>query len=84
MASLFRAPAPPPVMAAAPMPSPNSPAVQEAQRVATAAAMNRTGRSSTVLGKQGQNGPSKAPVATAATAAVPTPTYTGKSLGSGS
>lgn len=79
MASLFgRAPAPPPVMAAAPMPDQNSAAVQEAAKVATAAAIGRGGRASSVLGTQGKNGPSQAPIATAAG-----DTYAGKSLGSG-
>jgi len=78
MASLFRAPAPPPVMAAAPMPDANSAAVQEAQKVATTAATARGGRAASVLGTQGQNGPSKAPVATAASAGD---NYGGKSLG---
>lgn len=76
MASLFRAPAPPPVMAAAPMPDPNAPAVQEAQRQTIAAALSRGGRASTVIGQQGKNSGSQAPVATAAT-----DTYSGKALG---
>lgn len=76
MASLFKAPAPPPVMASAPMPDANSPAVLEAQRQAVASAVSRGGRASTIIGKQGQNGPSAAPTATAAT-----DTYAGKSLG---
>ena len=66
MAALFRAPSVPQVAAAAPMPDPNSSAVQEAAKVQTAAAMGRAGRSSTIMGTQGQNGPSRAPVATAA------------------
>ena len=76
MASLFRTPAPPPVMAAAPMPDQNSAAVQEASKVATAAAVGRGGRAASVLGTQGKNGPSQAPVATAAGEM-----YSGKSLG---
>lgn len=78
MSSLFgRAPAPPPVMAAAPMPDANSAAVREAQRQTVAAALSRGGRASTVLGQQGRNGPSQAPVATAATG----DSYAGKTLG---
>ena len=80
MASLFRAPAPPPVMAAAPMPDANSAAVREAANVATAAATARGGRAASVLGTQGKNGPSQAPVATAATTGD---SYAGKALGAG-
>lgn len=80
MASLFRAPAPPPVMAAAPMPDSNSAAVREAQKQAIANATARDGRAGSVLGTQGKNGPSKAPVATAAGAVD---NYAGKALGSG-
>lgn len=76
MASLFRAPSPPPVAASAPMPDPNSPAVREAARVATASALSRAGRGSTIMGKQGQGAPSRAPVATAAT-----DNYGGSTLG---
>jgi hypothetical protein len=47
----------------------------EAQKVATAAALSRAGRASTILGKQGANGASKAPVATAADS------YSGSNLG---
>ena len=79
MASLFRAPAPPPVMAAAPMPDPNSAAVIEAQKKEVAATVGRGGRSSTILGTQGKSGSSQAPVETAASAAD----YSGKSLGGG-
>jgi hypothetical protein len=63
-------------MAAAPMPDANAPAVQEAQRQAVASALARGGRASTVIGQQGQNSASRAPVATAAT-----DTYSGKTLG---
>lgn len=79
MAGLFGStPAPPPVMAAAPMPDANSAAVREAQKMATESAMARGGRSASVLGTQGKNGSSKAPVATAASAAD---TYSGTTLG---
>ena len=78
MASLFRTPAPPPVMAAAPMPDANSAAVREAQKVAVANASARGGRSASILGTQGKDGTSKAPVATAASAGD---NYGGKSLG---
>lgn len=64
-------------MAAAPMPDPNSAAVQEAQRKQVAGSLARGGRASTILGTQGQNGPSGAPVATAAG-----PVYSGRALGS--
>ena len=77
MSSLFKTPSTPQVATAAPMPSPNSPSVLEAQKVATAAAMSRSGRASTIMGKQGGAGPSKAPVATAADS------YTGSNLGAG-
>jgi hypothetical protein len=76
MANLFRAPAVPQVAAAAPMPDPTSPAVLEAGKVATAATMAQAGRQSTIMGKQGQNGPSRAPVATAAS-----DSYAGRTLG---
>lgn len=78
MASLFRAPATPQVAAAAPMPDPTSPAVIEAGKTATAAAMSRSGRASTIMGRQGQAGPSRAPVATAAS-----DSYGGTTLGAG-
>ena len=76
MTSLFRTSAPPPVAAAAPMPAAASPAVLEAQKTATAAALARGGRASTIQGKQGAGGPSRAPVATAADS------FGGRSLGS--
>ena len=78
MANLFRQPATPQVAAAAPMPDANSPAVLEAAKVQTAAALSRAGRSSTILGKQGGAAPSRAPVATAAT-----DSYSGRALGAG-
>lgn len=78
MASLFKAPAAPQVAAAAPMPDANSPAVLEAARVNTAAALSRAGRQSTIMGAQGKSGPSRAPVATAAS-----DSYGGTTLGAG-
>ena len=80
MSGLFKTPAVPQVATAAPMPDPNSPSVIEAQKIATASALARAGRSSTILGKQGGAGASKAPVATAATGAD---SYSGSSLGTG-
>jgi hypothetical protein len=75
MTNLFRTPAPPPVAAAAPMPDAMSPAVIEAQKTATAAALARGGRASTIQGRQGAAGPSRAPTATAADS------FGGRSLG---
>ena len=72
MSSLFSAPKMPAVMAAAPMPDANSAAVREASRLQTVAAMGRAGRAATIMGKQGANGPSQAPVASS---------YSGSSLG---
>jgi hypothetical protein len=77
MANLFKQPAAPQVAAAAPMPDPTSPAVLEAQKNQQVAAMARAGRTSTIMGRQGTSGPSRAPTATAADS------YTGSSLGSG-
>ena len=77
MANLFKQPATPQVAAAAPMPDANSSAVLEAQKQAMAAATARSGRSSTIMGKQGKSGASQAPIATAAD------TYSSRSLGSG-
>ena len=58
MSGLFGSPPPPPVAAAAPpLPDPTSPSVIEAQNASTAAAMQRQGRASTVLGKQGGSAP---------------------------
>ena len=70
MAGLFGGSAPPPPVAAAapPMPDPTSPSVIEAQNAATAAAMQRQGRASTVLGKQ-------------ASAPVAADSYSGSKLG---
>lgn len=79
MAGLFKTPAPPPVIGAAPMPDPSSPAVVEAQKQAVGAALQRGGRASTILGTQGRAAPSQAPTATAATS----DSYAGKSLGGG-
>ena len=61
MASLFRAPATPQVAAAAPMPDPTSPAVIEAGKTATAAAMSRSGRASTIMGRRGRRVPRARP-----------------------
>jgi len=77
MANLFKTPATPQVAAAAPQPDANSSAVLEAQKQAMLAAAGRDGRASTITGKQGTNGQSRAPVATAAD------TYASRSLGSG-
>ena len=76
MSSLFSTPKIPAVAAAAPMPDANSAAVREAARLQTVAAMGRAGRASTIMGRQGQNGPSQAPTAVSAA-----PSYTGSSLG---
>lgn len=75
MAALFRTPSIPQVAAAAPMPDLNSPAVLEAGRQNTAAALSRAGRASTIIGKQGTGGPSQAPTATIADS------FGGKALG---
>lgn len=75
MANLFKPPSTPQVAAAAPMPDANSSAVLEAQKQAMLAAAGRSGRSSTIMGKQGKAGASQAPVATAAD------TYSSRSLG---
>ena len=78
MAGLFRTPAPPAVMAAAPMPDPNSAAVLEAQKQQVATSLSRAGRASTIMGTQSKGGQSAAPVATAASSPD---NYTGGSLG---
>lgn len=59
MSGIFGAPKAPAVMAPAPMPDPQSPAVLEAQRKAGSNAMARTGRASTVLGVQGKGNPAQ-------------------------
>ena len=72
MSGLFGSPPPPVAAVAPPMPDPTSPSVIEAQNASTAAAMQRQGRASTVLGKQG--GPS-------ASAPVAADSYSGSKLG---
>lgn len=79
MTGLFpKAPAPPPTPAVAyapPMPDITGPSVQEAQTNSAVAAMQRQGRASTILGKQGGSNDNRAPAPTAAD------TYSGTKLG---
>ncbi len=68
-------PATPQVAVAPPMPDPNSPSVMEATNAAAVTALQRSGRSSTVLAKQGT--PAAAP-----RAPVQADAYAGTKLGS--
>ena len=64
-------PATPAVMINPPIPSPNSPQVLEAQNNAAAAAQQRQGRASTIIGQQAQG----------AARTAPSDTYAGTTLG---
>ena len=77
MSGLFGSPKVPQVAVAAPMPDANSPAVIEAQKQQTAAALSRSGRQSTILGLQAGQGPGQGAAPQRADA------FSGKALGAG-